>query len=96
MAHHYAFAMKVAAEQEPKRPSLRHKLEGENRPHCAKEGRTAKSHTSGTTTQNREEPRMLNYRAKPRRKLKNASMSTKPKKAKPGVGRLSLELEGAC
>ena len=30
MAHHYAFTMKVAAEQEPERPSLRHKLEGEN------------------------------------------------------------------
>ena len=29
MAHHYAFTMKVAAEQEPESPSLRHKLEGE-------------------------------------------------------------------
>ena len=31
MDHHYAFAMKVAAEQEPERPSLRHMLEGEKR-----------------------------------------------------------------
>ena len=29
MAHHYALAMKVVAEQEPEDPSLRHKLEGE-------------------------------------------------------------------
>ena len=33
---------------------------------------------------------------KPRRKPKVARMLTKPKKAKPDVGRLTLELEGAC
>ena len=52
MAHHYAFAMKVAAKQEPKRPSLRHiRLEGENRPNRAnrgKEGRTAQSREDAT------------------------------------------------
>ena len=36
MAHHYAFMMKVAAKQELERPSLRHKLKGENRPSRAK------------------------------------------------------------
>ena len=35
-------------------------------------------------------------RAKSRRKPKAAQMPTKPKKAKPYVGRLTLELEGAC
>ena len=30
MAHHYAFAMKVAADQEPQKPNLRHRLDGEN------------------------------------------------------------------
>ena len=29
MAHHYAFTMKIAADQEPKSTSLHHKLEGE-------------------------------------------------------------------
>ena len=38
MAHHYAFAMKVVAEQEPERPSLYHRLEGENRPNRANHG----------------------------------------------------------
>ena len=28
MAHHYAFMMKVAAEQELERPSLRHRIKG--------------------------------------------------------------------
>ena len=36
MAHHYAFAMKAAAEQEPESPSLRHRLEGEKRPNRTK------------------------------------------------------------
>ena len=47
MAHHYAFAMNVVAEQELERPNLRHRLEGENRSNRAnhvKEGRTAQSH----------------------------------------------------
>ena len=35
MAHHYALAMKVVAEQEPEDPSLRHRLEGENKPRRA-------------------------------------------------------------
>ena len=49
MVHHYAFTMKVAAEQEPKRPSLRHRLEGENSLNRAKPRRT--------TQRSREEPR---------------------------------------
>ena len=36
MAHHYAFTMKVAAEQELESPSLNHMLEVEKRPNCAK------------------------------------------------------------
>ena len=36
MAHHYAFMMKVAAEQEPESPSLRHRLEGEEWNYCGK------------------------------------------------------------
>ena len=36
MAHHYAFAMKVAAKQEPEKPSLHHRLEGENRLNCTR------------------------------------------------------------
>ena len=65
MAHHYAFAMKVAVEQEPERPSLRHKLEGENRlnrANCGKEGRephklrrAVQRRASRTTTQSHEE-----------------------------------------
>ena len=35
MAHHYAFAMKLVAGQEPESPSLRHRLEGENKPRRA-------------------------------------------------------------
>ena len=37
MVHQYAFVMKVAAKQEPERPSLHHSLEGENRPNRGKE-----------------------------------------------------------
>ena len=81
MAHHYALAMKVVAEQEPEDPSLRHRLEGENK---AAENRATKP-------RRREESR-----ATPRRKPQAAPMPTKPKEAKPDVGRLTLELEGAC
>ena len=37
MVHHYAFAMKVAAEQEPERLSLRHRLKGDNSLNRAKD-----------------------------------------------------------
>ena len=37
MVHQYAFAMKVAAKQEPERQSLHHRLEGENSPNRGKE-----------------------------------------------------------
>ena len=37
MVHQYAFAMKVAAKQEPERPSLHHGLEGEKWPNRRKE-----------------------------------------------------------
>ena len=57
MVHHYAFAMKVAAKQETERPSLRHRLQGENSLNGAKPRRAAQ--------QSREESI---YRAKPRRK----------------------------
>ena len=88
VAHHYAFAMKVAAEQEPERPSLRHKLEGENRPNSAKPRRTAQQSHERTA----QKPK---YRVKPRRRPQVALMPTKLKEAKPDVGRLTLELEGA-
>ena len=67
IAHHYAFTMKVVAEQEPERPSLRHKLEGEKRPNHAnreKEGQTTQSNAKAAN------------RAKSRRKPKAARMST--------------------
>ena len=38
MVHHYAFAMKVEADQELERPSLRHRLEGEKWPNRGKDG----------------------------------------------------------
>ena len=41
MSHHYAFTMKVVVEQEPERPSLRHRLEGEKRTNRAKLRRAA-------------------------------------------------------
>ena len=39
MAHHYAYLMKLAVEQELERPSLHHRLEGEKRPNCANRGK---------------------------------------------------------
>ena len=76
MAHHYAFMMKVAAEQELESPSLRPRLEGEEWNYRGK-----------------VEPRKAAQRPK---KAKVAQMPTKPKKSKPDVGLLTLELEGAC
>ena len=59
MAHHYAFTMKVAAEQEPEIPSLRHSLKGEElnyrEPHKAMESRAKAEPHNGRTTQSREE-----------------------------------------
>ena len=58
--------MKIAAEQEPKRPSLRHRLEGENRPNCAnygKEGRTTQSYEDAKAAKSRATPCKLNYHA---------------------------------
>ena len=62
MAHHYALAMKVVAEQEPEIPSLHHRLEGENSPNHAKPQRAAQ--------QGREEPRRANL---PRKAAKKAA-----------------------
>ena len=63
MVHQYAFAMKVAAKQEPERPSLHHRLEGENRPNRNRPNRGKEI---------REEPRrrnkaVKNHATKPRR-----------------------------
>ena len=63
MVHQYAFTMKVAAKQEPERPSLHHRLEGENRPN-----RNSPNHRKEI----REEPRrrnraVKNHATKPRR-----------------------------
>ena len=74
------------AEQEPERPSLRYRLEGENKLRRATHNKAAKSRTQRSRE---EEPR--NEAAKSR-----TPMPTKPKEAKPDVGRLTLELEGAC
>ena len=73
MVHQYAFAMKVAAKQEPERPSLYHRLEGENRPNHNRPNRgkeirgeprrhnkAVKNHTTKprrTAQLGREEPR---------------------------------------
>ena len=79
MAHHYAFTMKVVAEQEPKRPSLRHRLEGEKKPNYTirgKEGRTTQNRAKAVNEackgreprkamQSRRKPRKPIYRAKP-------------------------------
>ena len=74
MAHHYALAMKVVAEQEPERPSLRHRLEGENRPNHAKPRRAAQ--------RSREDARRTTQQATKNR----APMPTKPNEAKSDVG----------
>ena len=63
MVHQYAFAMKVASKQEPERPSLHHRLEGENRPNRNRPNRGKEI---------REEPRrhnkaVKNHATKPRR-----------------------------
>ena len=69
MAHHYAFMMKVVAEQELESPSFTIGLRG-------RKGQASESPAKAAK--------------------KAAQMPTKPKKAKPDVGRLTLELEGAC
>ena len=94
MAYHYAFTMKVAAEQEPERPSLWHMLEGEKRLNRGKEGRTTQSHEDAKA-ENLAKSRKPNYRARLQRKPKAAWMLTKSKKANSDVSRLTLELEGA-
>ena len=71
MAHHYAFAMKVAAKLQPEKTSLCHRLEGENRSNYTNPKPRNKATKRRTTKprraaeQSREEPI---YRAKPRRK----------------------------
>ena len=74
MAHHYVFAMKVVTEQEPERPSLRHRLEGEKRPNranCGKEGReprkVAEAERMCKAAKSRAALHKPNYRAKTRR-----------------------------
>ena len=77
MVHHYAFAMKVATEQEPERPSLRHKLEGENSLNRANPQRKtqAEAQTSQLhTTQAGARIPQLRINAS-RRGLRNASRS---------------------
>ena len=102
MAHHYAFTMKVAAEQEPERPSLCHRLEGEKRPNCAnrrKEGQTAQSRGNPHKGQIPQIHAKAANRAKPQRDAQAElprKATTKPKESKPDVGRPTLELEGAC
>mgnify|MGYP000096563728 CR=1 FL=1 len=80
MAHHYAFTMKVAAEQESKSPRFHHRLEGEESNYHGK----AQLHKAAERTKKAELSR------------KGLRKPTKPKKAKPDVGRLTLELEGVC
>ena len=88
MVHQYAFAMKVVAKQEPERPSLHHRLEGENRTNRGKEireelrrhNKAVKNHAikpRRTAQQSREEPHkeaVKSRATKPRRK--DASRST--------------------
>ena len=81
MVHQYAFTMRVAAKQEPERPSLHHKLEGENRPNRnspnrRKEIREDATKPRRTAQQRRKEPR--NKAAQEPRKptKKDASRST--------------------
>ena len=86
MVHHYAFAMKVAAEQEPERPSLRHRLEGENRPNRRKEIREEsrrRNKAMKNHAQSREEPRnqaaQQSHARKPRRAALQAAKSREEK-----------------
>ena len=104
MAHHYALAMMVVD------PSLRHRLEGENKPRreaakkAATRSRAQRSRDDEPrTTKPRRGAAQRSRDEEPRRKPRNAAkkpqaapMPTKPKEAKPDVGRLTLELEGAC
>ena len=66
MAHHYAFAMKVAAKQEPERPSLPHRLEGENRPNHNRPNRRKEI---------REEPRNQAVKSRAPKPRKEAAKS---------------------
>ena len=54
MAHHYALAMKVVVHQVPEDPSLRHRLEGENKPR-----RKSRTEPRSKSVQRREESRKL-------------------------------------
>ena len=69
MVHHYAFVMKVAAEQETERPSLCHRLEGENSLNRTKPQRRNKTAKNRAT-----KPRRADLPRKAAKK--NASLST--------------------
>ena len=57
MAHHYALVMKVVIDQEPKSPSLRHRLEGENKPRRATHKEAARKAAKSRAQRSRTMPR---------------------------------------
>ena len=89
-------AMKVLVEQEPKEPSLRHKLKGENNPRRAAHQESCEESCPSRAT---ERSRATKTRRNPRnaaKKLQAAPMRMKLKETKLNVGCLTLEFEGAC